>query len=456
MKSCPAARPEPREPALPALVEIRDTLNEFAAGLHLEEEDLPAIFDGELLDIALRLEELVAFEFSASLSGYAVELRQASKVLLDSPSPEAMALVLRCFLTLNLEMMHELSPLPASCQWKLARQVMDVAAHVAGPKPAENQGFRELPRMLAEMPWMAACLHQMAAAADVDPARLPVSRGFARTSAKRWMSRANRSGEGQLCAALDHLQHGVEFRSRQVWFLRRTENGEPSAPEVYAAAHADVFPGLNIGLTEPKLSLEVAKLKGLALGLQLPEFALCFESAEWMANYALTYLLPPAPGDQPVRQASQLKALHQCRLSRWYFCAFSHKLEPLEMVSGVLRIGRPLFYERVAAYALMEYSLLQGIAFTRHAAPFYVDALAVMEREFELLFDGYLLRLLYYPRLKAPEGWCEYLTALHALHYGPKPPEELEAFRHVFLARRGLHSTLEILYRTVESHSALN
>jgi hypothetical protein len=126
------------------------------------------------------------------------------------------------------------------------------------------------------------------------------------------------------------------------------------------------------------------------------------------------------------------------------------------MTSGVLRIGRPLFYERIAAHALLEYSLLQGVAFSRQAAPFYVDALAVLEREFQTLFDGYLLRLLYYPRLKAPQGWCGYLSALHALHYGKQAPEELEAFRHVFLARRGLRTTLEILYRTVESHSALN
>lgn len=398
----------------------------------------------------------MAGEFTNLLARRAVELRQASKVLLDDPSPDAMATVLRGFNTLVLEMLHELSPLPAACQWKLARQYSDIAAHLAGPKPAENQGFRDLPRMLAGLPWIHSQLEEMAAAADVDLARTPAGRGFSRTSAKRWVSRSSRGGEGQLCAALDHLQHGLEYRMRQVWFLRRSEGEDVSPPRMYVCAHSDLFPELHTVLNESRFSLEVAKLKGLALGLQLSEFALCFESAEWIANYAFTYLLPPAPCDAPIRQASQLSRLLESRLSRWYFYAFGHKLEPLEMTSGVLRIGRPLFYERIAAHALLEYSLLQGIAFSRQAAPFYVDALTVLEREFQVLFDGYLLRLLYYPRLKAPKGWCDYLSALHSLHYEHKTPEELEAFRHVFLARRGLHSTLEILYRTVESHSALN
>jgi hypothetical protein len=408
------------------------------------------------VEIALRLEEQVAEEFTSAVARRAVELRQASKVLLDDPSPDAMAAVLGGFNALVVDMLDEVSPLPAACHWKLARQYSDIAANLAGPKPAENQGFRDLPRMLMDLGWVQARLEEMAAAAGVDLGRTPAGRGFSRTTAKRWMSRCNRSQEGQLCAALDHLQHGVESRLRQVWFLRRSEGEEASPPRMYLRAHADLYPGLSTSLSEARFSLEVAKLKGLALGLQLAEFALCFESAEWIANYAFSYLLPPAPCDWPIRQASQMSRLLESRLSRWYFYAFGHRLEPLEMTSGVLRIGRPLFYERIAAHALLEYSLLQGVAFSRQAAPFYVDALAVLEREFQTLFDGYLLRLLYYPRLKAPQGWCGYLSALHALHYGKQAPEELEAFRHVFLARRGLRTTLEILYRTVESHSALN
>jgi len=439
-----------------SLLEIRDALNEFAGGLHLEEEDLPGIFDSGLLDTALHLEATVSNASSLSLARHGASVRLATKILVDEPSPDAMALVLNEFNGLIVDLASQISTRSAACEWRFARQYADIAEHLSGPKPAENQGFRDLPRMLAGSPWLRTEFEQLATASSVSLSRTPLARGFSKSAAKRWVNRANRKGEGQLCSALEHLQNSVEYRQRQVWFLRRADGEERSVPFMYVLAHGEIFPDFHRPLNESRLSLEVAKLKGLALGLQLPEFAICFESAEWLANYAFSYLLPPSPVDWAIRQASQLSSVLQSRLSRWYYCAFEHRLEPLEMAATVLRVGRPLFYERVAAHALLEYSLLQGIAFSRASAPFYVDALAVLEREFQTLFDGYLLRLMYYPRLKGPQGWCDYLDALHALHYRGTVPEGLDAFRCAFLARRGLSSNLEILYRTVESHSALN
>ncbi len=73
---------------------LRDALNEFSTGLHLDAEDLPSIFDSGLLDTSMLLEEAVAVEFSTSLAKRALGLRLATRVLVDDPSPEAMALVL--------------------------------------------------------------------------------------------------------------------------------------------------------------------------------------------------------------------------------------------------------------------------------------------------------------------------------------------------------------------------
>ncbi|MBN9664013.1 MAG: hypothetical protein J0H49_37785 [Acidobacteria bacterium] len=439
------------------LDDIKDTLNEFASGLHLEEEELPGIFDAGLLETSQQLEERIAAVFPVEIAKLSLGLRLATKLLVDDPSPEPMALVLNEFGSLVVEMNAELRRQRQGAEWHLSRQYGELAEHLTdAPKPAENQGFKELPRMLVECQWLRTEFEVLAHAAGLNLGRTPFARGFSKASAKRWSRKVGRTPAGRLCAALDHLQHGIEYRARQVWFLRRSTTDEASLPLIYACAHADVFPDFHHSLTEAGLGLEIAKLKGLALGLQLPDFALCFDSADWMAQYALNYLLPPSPGEWAVRQASQLEHLLRSRLSRWYFCAYDHRLEPLEMTAGVLRIGRPLFYERVAAHALLEYSLLQGVAFTRASAPFYVDAMATLELEFLLLFDCYLLRLLYYPRLKAPEGWCDYLGALHALHFLGHRSAELDTFRHVFLARRGLRSALEILYRTTHNHSALN
>jgi len=441
---------------LDPLLDIRDSLNEFASALHLEEDELPAVFDAELLDHAQRLEDSVSAEFSMSLAKRSVALRLATKLLVEEPSPDAMAMLLVEFQGMIVEISRELRPHPEAAEWHMARQFSEISEHLSGPKPAENQGFVELPRMLLHADWVQDEFAKLAGAADLSLARCPVARGFSKISAKRWTKRTGKTSYGQLCAAVDFLQNGIEFRSRQVWFLRRTDGEERSLSHLYVCAQADLFPDFHRALNEHSLALEIAKLKGLAMGLQISEFSLCFETAEWMAQYALNYLVPPAPNEWAIRQPGQLARLLRSRMSRWYFYCFEHRLAPLEMAASVLRIGRPLFYERVAAHALLEYSILQGIAFTRASASFYLEALTALEREFSLLFDGYLLRHLHYPRLKTPQGWLAYLQALHNLHFQNGNDEELEAYRHVFLTRRGLRSTVEILYRTAESHSALN
>lgn len=427
---------------------IQQALEDFAKGLHLEEEELPAIFDVALLDASLSLEDAAGHA--------AMPLREATKVLVEEPSADSMARVLRLFGTLVVDLFRDTMREPRAAEWAFARQVADLAEHIARPRPAENPGFVELPRLLLESDWLQGRLRVAAAAANLDFEQTPAARGLQRAAMKRWMKRLTRYPEGNLAMVLEHLLGGVEYRARQVWVLRRSEGEEQSLPQMYVYGHVDLFPHLHSPLSETALALEVAKLKGLAHGLQLQDLAYCFDSAEWMGQYALSFLLPPSPLDWPVHSAGDLRRLLGGRLSRWYFCPFDHRLQPLEMAATVLRIGRPLFYERVAAHALLEYSLLQGVPLARTDAGAYLEIQAGLEVEFQTLFDGYLLRLAHYPRLKNPEGWRDYLLALDALHYGGEPGEHLAEFRGEFLRRRGLESSMEVLYRAAESHSALN
>lgn len=439
-----------------SLLKLRDELNEFASQLHLDEEALPEIFDAGLLETSQTISDLVAECFSANLARRGVAFRLAAKVLVEEPSPEAMSDVLAEFGTLIADGAREIRKLPGGAKWRLARQYQEICTHLASPSPAENQSFVELPEMLAQSAWLNAELDRLAKPARVDTGSGFFARGFVKARAQQFARSADQSLLGQLGNTFDHLLRGVEGRSRQVWHLRRSEGEDRSPNWYYAKAHGDVYPDFRQHLDEQRLALEAAKLKGLSLGLQLNEFGLCFDSSDWMAHYALTYLLPPAPDRWPVSQSCHLERMLRSRLTRWYFLPYDHDLEPLEVTATVLRMGRPLFYERVAAHALLEYSLLQGVAFLRNAGPFYMEAIAMLEREFCLLFDGYLLRLLYYPKLKAPRGWCDYLEALHSLHFGGLPTAALEEFRAGFLSRRGLKSSIDILYRAAGSHGALN
>lgn len=439
-----------------SLLAIREGLREYASGLRLESEDLPQVFETSLVETSAELAGHIAAEFSMPLAKRAVALRLASKLLLEEPSPDSMARTLEEFGALVVGLRHEMRQRPAAAEWAFARQFAGVAESLTLPRPGENPSFADLPRMLEESEWVQACLRRNASVAGLDFEETPAARGFHRGHAKRWLRKTSLRTDGRLCTVLENLMQAVENRARQVWFLRRCGEGEVSVPRMYTFAHTELFPDLHCTMSEPGLALEVAKLKGLALGLQLQDFALCFDSPDWLAQYALNYLLPPAPGEWSVRSASHLGRLLRGRVSHWYFYPFNHDIAPLEVTGTVLRLGRPPFYERVAAHAVLEYSLLQGVSFSRQAAASWLEVQAGLEREFQTLFDAYLLRVLHYPRLGSPEGWCRYLGALDALHDGGAPDAEFLEFRHGYLARRGLQSSIEILYRTTESHSAVN
>jgi hypothetical protein len=439
-----------------SLLGIRDALSRYASGLHLEEDDLPTTFETDLADISAAIAEDVAAEFSLPLAKRAVALRLATKVLVEDPSPDSMAFAVAEFGALLAGLRTEMRARSNVAEWCFAHQFVQISDHLTAPRPEENPAFAELPRMLMSCDWVQQRLCDHAASAGLNLDDTPVASGFHQGLARKWMRKVTKRREGRLYAAVDDLTGAAEHRARQIWFLRRSLAGEQSLPQMYVFAHTELFPDMHSPISETRLALEVAKLKGLALGLQLPDLALCFEQPEWIAQYALSYLLPPSPEGWAVRSASHLGRLLHGRVSRWYFYPFDHRIEPLEIVATVLKVGRPLFYERVAAHALLEYSLLQGVSFTHQAAASWLEVHAGLEREFQILFDAYLLRVLYYPRLRTPEGWCRYLGALDALHYGGRPDADFLEFRHGYLARRGLQSSIEILYRTTESHSSIN
>jgi hypothetical protein len=208
--------------------------------------------------------------------------------------------------------------------------------------------------------------------------------------------------------------------------------------------------------TPEAYTAQVAQLRAIMMELRLPDIALPLETPEWLAQYAMNYLMPPAPNEWAVSSGRGLERVLEGRLARWYFYPFAHVLQPIEMVSSVLRVGRPLFYERSVAHAVAEYALLQGSSVTAAGAAQYLEIVALLEREFLILFDGYLLRDMFYPKLRAPEGWVEYLEALTALHFREHAVPGLPQFRDDFLQARGLRSPIEILYRTSSQAAPIN
>ena len=435
---------------------IRAALTGLSTSLGLASEEPAGNFDSSLLALAAQLEEGVCREFSLPLARCAVGLRLALQGLLDETSAETFAHALTALDGFVEALQAELSVRADGRAWLLSRQFHDVARHLSSPTSAENPGFHRLPEMLFSSTWVS---REVTGALGRAGMRLPEElsgREFRRSQTRRWWNRSRRAPAGALGDALDQMRNDIEFRTRQIWFVLRSSGREPPVPMVYAWAHEDLYGGLQHRVVDRPVQQEVARLASVALDRKLPDFALCLEDAEWVSQYAMNYLIPPSPRNWAVRTAPQLTRILRGRLSRWYFYPFTHGLEPLEMMASVLRVGRPLFYERSVVHAWLEYSLLQGCAIPPQNATLYLDVLAGLEKDFLLHFDGYLLRLMFYPQLRVPEGWCQYLEALTGLHYRATAPPGLDEFRHTFLGQRGLRSPIELLYATAESHGPLN
>jgi hypothetical protein len=381
------------------------------------------------------------------LAHFARELNAAAGRLASQPSPRAMTSLLATFLSLLDTYRDTILHDRGAIFWRLAAQYSDVAGNFSRPAPAENQNFVRLPRMLASLPWVTDFLVRLSRLANLTPAQEEELACFSPALAARLLRRAHQTPEGAFLERALSIQRGLENRLRQVWLLEQFEQGEPSPLDLYASAHSSLFAVFQPSLPVQRLEQDIRKLGGLAAALDLPEIAGCFESPEWLAHYAILHFTPPDPGCWRPRGMDQFERLLYGRVSRWFTYPFLHRLEPMEIAATVLRLGRPPFYERPAAHALLEYALLEGVTFDASRFGFYYDTMRVLNYQFQLFFEGYLLRVAFYPRLKEPRGWCEYLDALQRMHAGEVPLPELQPYRREFLRARGLACAEDLLCR---------
>lgn len=404
----------------------------------------------------MELNSLFAGERDRTLALSASELHGAALDLIDSPSPASMASVLSWFLRLLHSYRDMVREEPECVFWRLAAQYCDVAANLSQPAPAENRSFEDLPQMLASLPWVTDFLLRLAHAANLAPGQ-PQDQlaSFSPMLGRRLLHRAERTRGGAFLNQTLRIQRGLENRLRQVWLLVQFRETEPAAVDLYAAAHCSLFPAFQPSLSSARVEQEMQRLEGLAQALDLPQVAECFESPEWMAHYALMHFMPPDPAMWTPQSREHYDRLLHGRVARWYTYPFLYRLAPMEYAATVLRLGRPLFYERAVAHALLEYALFQPAAFEPSRLGHYLDAVRVLDYQFQMFFEGFLLRQAYYPRLKEPRGWCEYLDALQRLHRGEVPLPELHPFRREFLRARGLSGVEDLLCRLSGSPNSL-
>lgn len=403
----------------------------------------------------MELNSIFAGGRNRTLAGYASGLYMAAMDLSDRPSPQSMSAVLSNFLNLLHHYRETLLEAPESVFWRLAAQYCDVASNLSQPSPAENRNFEHLPEMLASLPWVTDFLLSLARAANLAPAQQEQLASFSAAPARRLLRRAECTREGAFLNQALRLQRALEYRLRQVWLLQRFQESDPAAVDLYASAHKALFPGFQPSLTRGRLEQEMSRLRELAQSLDLPQIAECYDSPEWLAHYSLLHFIPPDPGVWTQEQAGRYDQLIGGRVSRWYTYPFLHTLAPMELVATVLRLGRPLFYERAVAHAVLEYVLLQPVTFDSSRLGQYLELVRVLDWQLRMFFEGFVLRQACYPRLKDPEGWCGYLHMLQRLHRGEVQLPELHCVRREFLLERGLLGMEQLLCLLTGSQGSL-
>jgi hypothetical protein len=379
-------------------------------------------------------------------------LREAAEQLAAAPSPQSMARLLRCFLVVLDAYRDELRQQNGARLWRLATQYVEAAESLAQSSSLRSGPFERLPALMARLPWVDKLLAAMQGCGDV-PVRIGAQlRRFEPAAGHVLLREARQSEAGAFCAMAHHLQNRLETRMREVWLLEEFRNADPGPIDLYASAHRGLFPAFQPTPDSGRVAAEMTRMAKLAAAADLPEIAACLEAPAWMAQYAIQHLMPPDPPGWAPRFLEQFDRLLVGRVSRWYLYPFLHWPEPLELAATVLRLGRPQYYERTAAQALLEYRLLGTAAvFEPDRLGHYLDACRVLEFQFQTHFEGYLLRLFAAPKLKHPEGWCWYFDALRRLRNAEIPLPELDDFRRDFLGRRGCPDTAALLCRLAGS-----
>jgi len=391
-----------------------------------------------MADCSAELCELLHTRYRRTVETLAGQLHEAALALEAEPSPATMASLLRRFLSVLNEYRSVIRQERGAALWQLAAQYLELAEGLEQSLPGGEQSFRHLPAMVAALPWVEESLDRLAARSRLAARRAAELRSFSTQLGAALQKEAEATGEGRFCAVAHRIQNQLETRLRQVWLLGEFRSREPSSLDLYAAAHAGLFPAFRPSPTPAEIRHEIARLEEAAASAGLPEIAACFESAGALAHFSLLHLMPPDPPAWAPRTMTQFDRLLMGRVSRFYLYPFLHWPQPIELAATVLRLGRPQFYERTAAQALLEYSLLQrDLSFDPDRLGHYLDAVRVLEFQFQTHFEGYLLRIYCYPSLKTPEGWCRYFDALRRLHNAEIPLPELEEFRQDFLRRRG-------------------
>jgi hypothetical protein len=220
--------------------------------------------------------------------------------------------------------------------------------------------------------------------------------------------------EAPLCQYLAGASRDLVRSTHIAWIESHVWDGqEPSPAQVYCWYWNETLGGA--ALDGAKVAEAAATASAVAKSLSLDEEVVDYlRDPDKVAFYGMMNILPATPIRWSLESVEAASRHLHYGLARWYRRPLMASLEPIDVITGVLRTRRPYYYHRMRAHALLQAVCVQRILQPGILADAIVGRLAAF---CDLMLDGYRLRCRYLAGLKTTQGWVEYLNALVALHF---------------------------------------
>ena len=245
--------------------------------------------------------------------------------------------------------------------------------------------------------------------------------------------------EAPLCQYLAGARRDLVRETHIAWIESHLADGQEASPaEVYAWYWNETLG--DGALDGAKVAEAAATASSLAKSMDLDEVVDYLRDPDRVAFYGLMNILPATPTQWSLENQEAAEHHLHYGLARWYRRPLEASLEPIDVITGVLKTRRPYYYHRMLAHALVQTVCAQQALPPGIVADAIVGKLAAF---CDFMLDGYRLRCQYLPRLKTTGGWVEYLNALVAMHF----PDGQQAPCCLSGSRPSIYATLaKVLY----------
>jgi hypothetical protein len=215
-----------------------------------------------------------------------------------------------------------------------------------------------------------------------------------------------------LCQYLAGARRDLVRETHIAWIESHDWDESPSPSQVYAWYWNETQGGA--ALDGAQVEQSAATASALATSMGLDEVVDYLRAPDRVAFYGMMNILPATPIRWSLENDEDADSHLHYGLARWYRVPLKPSLEPIDVITGVLRTRRPYYYHRMLAHALVQTICVQRVLGGGVVADAILEKLAAF---CDLMLDGYRLRCQYLPRLKTIQGWAEYLNALVTLHF---------------------------------------